>query len=83
MPTNHSNTNCVITILIHSAKMHVQNIFVFVTTSRCLGHEAISASYDFDTRTCQVSLLGRLPLFDPISLLNIHLPPKKWESPSF
>ena len=29
------------------------------------------------------SLGGRLPLFDPISLLNIHLPPKNWNLPLF
>ena len=30
MPTNHSNTNRVITILIHSDKMHFQNLFVML-----------------------------------------------------
>ena len=29
------------------------------------------------------SLGGRLPLFYPISLLNIHLPPKNWNLPLF
>ena len=29
------------------------------------------------------SLGGRLPLFDPISLLNIHLPPKSGNLPLF
>ena len=29
------------------------------------------------------SLGGRLPLFDPISLLNIHLPPKNGNLPLF
>ena len=28
MPANHSNTNCVITILIHSDKTLFQNVFV-------------------------------------------------------
>ena len=28
MPANHSNTNCVITILIHSDKTRFQNVFV-------------------------------------------------------
>ena len=28
MPANHSNTDCVITILIHSDKMLFQNVFV-------------------------------------------------------
>ena len=27
MPANHSNTNCVITILIHSDKTRFQNVF--------------------------------------------------------
>ena len=30
MPANHSNTNRVITILIHSDKTHFQNIFVML-----------------------------------------------------
>ena len=30
MPANHSNTNRVITILIHSDKMHFQNIFIML-----------------------------------------------------
>ena len=30
MPANHSNTNPVITILIHSDKMHFQNVFVML-----------------------------------------------------
>ena len=30
MPANHSNTNRVITILIHSDKMHFQNVFVML-----------------------------------------------------
>ena len=30
MPANHSNTNRVITILIHSDKTHFQNVFVML-----------------------------------------------------
>ena len=30
MPANHSNTNSVITILIHSDKMHFHNVFVML-----------------------------------------------------
>ena len=30
MPANHSNTNRVITILIHSHKTHFQNVFVML-----------------------------------------------------
>ena len=30
MLANHSNTNCVITILIHSDKTHFQNVFVML-----------------------------------------------------
>ena len=36
MPVNHSNTNRVITILIHSDELHFQN--VFVTLLRCCFH---------------------------------------------
>ena len=28
MPVNHSYTNHVITVLVHSAKLHLQNIFI-------------------------------------------------------
>ena len=30
MPANHSNTNRIITILIHSDKTHYQNVFVML-----------------------------------------------------
>ena len=30
MPANHSNTNGIITILIHSARTHFQNVFVML-----------------------------------------------------
>ena len=52
MPANHSNTNRVITILIHSDKTHFQNVFVMllrrvakdVTSSLLLLHKR----YDFN-----------------------------------
>ena len=52
MPANHSNTNHVITILIHSDKMRFQNVFVTllrriakdVTSSLLLCHKR----YDFN-----------------------------------
>ena len=43
MPANHSNTNCVITILIHADKMPFQKRFRFVSTSRCYGRDIVIA----------------------------------------
>ena len=38
MPVNHSNTNCVITILIHSDKTRFQNVFVSLLRHRRCFH---------------------------------------------
>ena len=52
MPANHSNTNRVITILIHSDKTHFQN--VFVTLLRRVAKDMMSSllswhkGYDFN-----------------------------------
>ena len=59
MPANHSNTNHVITILIHSDKTHFLNVFFMllcrvakdVTTSLFSGHKC----YDFNAAKLSTS----------------------------
>ena len=43
MPANHSITNRVIAILIHSDKTLFQNVFRYVAMLRCYGHEVVVA----------------------------------------
>ena len=58
MPANHSNTNRVITILVHSDKTHFQNVFVMllrhvakdVTSSLLSWHKR----YDFNAANFQL-----------------------------
>ena len=42
-----------------------------------------TGNFMFSIHVKSPSLGGRLPLFDPISLLNIHLPPKSGNLPLF
>ena len=57
MPANHSNTNRVLTILIHSAEKHFQN--VFITLLLCVSKDVTSSlpswhkHYDFNAADFQ------------------------------
>ena len=59
MPANNSNTNCVITILIHSTKTHFQN--VFLTQLRCI------------TEDVKLSLILTPQIFDVITNEKMHI----------
>ena len=48
LPPNHSNTNCVITILIHSAKMQFGN--VFITLLCCVDKDMTSSTLSWHKR---------------------------------
>ena len=59
MPANHSNTSCVINILIHSEKPRFQNVFV---TLLCRVAKDVTSSllswrkrYDFNAANCDVT----------------------------
>ena len=65
MPTNHSITNCVITILIHSDTMHFQ--YVFITLLRRVAKDVMSSLLSW--HKCMILMPQ---IFDVIANENAH-----------